>query len=147
MQRESVAPTYNRNMSPVTALKLRTASRVLEVGFADGRTASLPFEYLRVFSPSAELWGHGLTEPMLVGGKRNVSVLRAEPVGRYAVKLVFDDGHDSGLFSWDVLDRLARDHHANWARYEARLAEAGMSRDRDVISLKALGPAKHWTLD
>jgi DUF971 family protein len=131
-------------MTQVTSLTLRTTSRVLEVGFADGRKAGLPFEYLRVFSPSAELWGHGRSEPMLVGGKRNVSVLRVEPVGRYAVKLVFDDGHDSGLFSWDVLDRLARDHATNWARYEARLADAGMSRDRDVISLKALGPAKHW---
>lgn len=125
-------------MSTVTALKLRKTSRVLEVTFGDGRTASLPFEYLRVFSPSAELWGHGRVEPMLVGGKREVQVLRAEPVGRYAVKLVFGDGHDTGLFTWDVLDRLQRDYAANWARYEARLTEAGMSRDRDVTSLRAL---------
>ena len=125
-------------MSTVTALKLRKTSRVLEVTFGDGRTASLPFEYLRVFSPSAELWGHGRVEPMLVGGKREVQVLRAEPVGRYAVKLVFGDGHDTGLFTWDVLDRLERDYAANWARYQSRLAEAGMSRDRDVTSLKAL---------
>lgn len=122
----------------VTRLKLRKASRQLEVGFSDGREAALPLEYLRVFSPSAELWGHGRSEPLLVGGKREVSVLRVEPVGRYAVKLVFSDGHDSGLFSWDVLDRLARDRDVNWARYEARLAEAGMSRDRDVMTLRAL---------
>jgi DUF971 family protein len=122
----------------VTRLKLRKASRQLEVGFADGREAALPLEYLRVFSPSAELWGHGRSEPLLVGGKREVSVLRVEPVGRYAVKLVFSDGHDSGLFSWGVLDRLAREHDVNWARYEARLAEAGMSRDRDVMTLRAL---------
>lgn len=131
-------------MVNVKALKLRRASRTLEVTFADGRLAALPLEYLRVFSPSAELWGHGRSEPLLVGGKRAVNVARVEPVGRYAVKLVFDDGHDTGLFSWAVLDRLARDYEANWARYEARLAEAGMSRDRDVISLKALGPAKQW---
>lgn len=122
----------------VTHLKLRKASRQLEVGFADGQTASLPLEYLRVFSPSAELWGHGRLEPLLVGGKREIGVSRIEPVGRYAVKLVFTDGHDTGLFSWDVLDRLARDHEANWARYLDRLADAGMSRDKDVVTLKAL---------
>lgn len=122
----------------VTHLKLRKASRQLEVGFADGREAALPLEYLRVFSPSAELWGHGRLEPLLVGGKREIGVTRIEPVGRYAVKLVFSDGHDTGLFSWDVLDRLARDHEVNWARYLQRLADAGMSRDKDVVTLKAL---------
>jgi DUF971 family protein len=124
----------------VTALKLRRGSRVLEVDFDDGRRASLPFEYLRVYSPSAELWGHGRAEPQLVGGKREVSVTRVEPVGQYAIRLVFDDGHDTGLYSWELLDRLAREQDANWARYEARLAEAGMSRDRDVTTLAALGP-------
>lgn len=124
----------------VRALKVRRASCVLEVEFDDGRHVSLPLEYLRVYSPSAELWGHGRQEPQLVGGKRRVTVERIEPVGQYAVRLVFDDGHDTGLFSWDVLDRLARDFEHNWARYEARLAEAGMSRDRDVTTLAALGP-------
>ncbi len=122
----------------VTHLKLRKASRQLEVGFADGQTVSLPLEYLRVFSPSAELWGHGRVEPMLVAGKREIGVTRMEPVGRYAVKLVFSDGHDTGLFSWDVLYRLARDHDVNWARYLARLADAGMNRDHDIVTLKAL---------
>lgn len=125
----------------VTALTLRRGARVLAVRFADGRSAELPFEYLRVFSPSAELWGHGRSEPMLVGGKRQVMIQRVEPVGRYAVRLVFDDGHDTGLYTWEVLDALARNQAENWARYEARLAEAGMSRDRDVVTLKALGPA------
>lgn len=129
-------------MATVIGLTLRRGSRVLEVRFGDGRVALLPFEYLRVFSPSAELWGHGRAEPMLVGGKRAVNVLRAEPVGRYAVRLVFDDGHDTGLFSWDVLDDLARRHEVQWARYEARLAEAGMSRDRDLMTLSALGPKR-----
>lgn len=123
-----------------TAIRLRRASRVLEVDFADGHQAVLPFEYLRVYSPSAELWGHGRAEPLLVGGKRAVGVREVQPVGQYAIRLVFDDGHDTGLYSWDLLYRLSREHADNWARYEARLAEAGMSRDRDVTTLAALGP-------
>jgi DUF971 family protein len=97
-----------------------------------------------VFSPSAEVRGHGGGEPQLVGGKRGVNITRVEPIGQYAVRLVFDDGHDSGLYSWDVLDDLARNHARNWARYEARLAQHGMSRDSDVTKLSALGPKK-WT--
>ena len=124
----------------VRELRLRRGSRVLEVDFEDGRRAVLPFEYLRVYSPSAELWGHGRAEPLLVGGKRDVSVTRVEPVGQYAIRLVFDDGHNTGLYSWEVLDRLAREQERNWARYEERLAEVGMSRDRDVTTLAALGP-------
>lgn len=122
----------------VTALKLHRASRVLDVSFADGLQAALPCEYLRVFSPSAELQGHGLPEPMLVGGKRNVNIARIEPVGQYAVKLVFDDGHDTGLYSWKVLHELALGQERNWRRYLERLAEVGMSRDRDVVKLAAL---------
>jgi DUF971 family protein len=91
-----------------------------------------------VFSPSAELRGHGLPEPMLVGGKRNVNVARVEPVGQYAVRLVFDDGHDTGLYSWPVLHELGAAYERNWARYLARLAEVGMSRDSDVVKLAAL---------
>ncbi|MFT4045781.1 MAG: DUF971 domain-containing protein [Solimonas sp.] len=119
-------------------IRLHRKTRVLELGWADGRNVRLPCEYLRVFSPSAELRGHGLPEPMLVGGKREVNIARIEPVGSYAVRLVFDDGHDSGLYSWDVLDELVRDHDANWQRYLQRLAEVGMSRDRDVMKLAAL---------
>jgi DUF971 family protein len=122
----------------VTALKLHRASRLLEVAFADGSRHSLPCEYLRVFSPSAELRGHGLAEPMLVGGKRTVNVERVEPVGNYAVRLVFDDGHDTGLYTWELLHELGQDQEKNWARYEQRMAEVGMSRDRDVTKLAAL---------
>jgi DUF971 family protein len=134
-----------------TLIKLHRKARVLELAWADGRTAQLPCEYLRVFSPSAELRGHGLPEPMLIGGKREVNIARIEPVGAYAVRLVFDDGHDSGLYSWDVFDELVREHDANWQRYLQRLADIGMSRDRDVVKLAALvgqyrpatqGPAK-----
>jgi DUF971 family protein len=121
-----------------TSIRLHRKTRMLELGWADGRRAELSCEYLRVFSPSAELRGHGLPEPMLIGGKREVGIVRIEPVGGYAVRLVFDDGHDSGLYSWDVFDELVRDHDANWQRYLQRLAEVGMSRDRDVVKLAAL---------
>lgn len=123
-------------------MKLRKVSRVLEVTWPDGRLDSLPFEYLRVFSPSAEIRGHGLEEPLLIGGKRNVEVSAVQPVGQYAVRLRFSDGHSSGLFSWPVLDELGRDQQANWARYLQRLAEMGMSRDSEVVKLAAL-PKKY----
>ena len=115
---------------------------MLEVGYADGRCYQLPCEYLRVFSPSAELQGHGLIEPLLVGGKREVNISAIEPVGQYAVRLRFDDGHDTGLYSWEVLQRLGEAQADNWARYLQRLADVGMSRDRDVTKLAAL-PKKH----
>ena len=110
-------------------ITLHTQSRTLEIGFEDGVTHTLPFEYLRVFSPSAEVRGHGLPEPLLVTGKREVNIDAIEPVGQYAVKLVFDDGHDSGLYDWDFLYALGRDYDANWARYLARLEAAGKTRD------------------
>ncbi|HEY9545654.1 MAG TPA: DUF971 domain-containing protein [Solimonas sp.] len=124
--------------SAPTLIKLHRRARSLELAWADGRRVDLPCEYLRVFSPSAELRGHGLPEPMLLGGKREVNIVRIEPVGSYAVRLVFDDGHDSGLYSWDVFDELAREHDTNWQRYLQRLDEIGMSRDRDVVKLAAL---------
>jgi DUF971 family protein len=126
-----------------SALQLHRQSRVLALRYADGRRYDLPCEYLRVFSPSAEVRGHGLEEPMLVPGKRNVNIARIEPVGHYAVRLVFDDGHDTGLYSWEVLEALGREQTQNWARYLERMAQAGMSRDRDVVKLDAL--VKHYT--
>jgi DUF971 family protein len=111
---------------PVPAeIKLRTASRVLEVSFADGSRFQLPFEYLRVHSPSAEVKGHGPGQEVLVLGKESVGVRVVEPVGQYAVKLVFDDGHDTGLYTWKYLYELGRDKEANWSRYLARKAAAG----------------------
>lgn len=98
-------------------------SKYLEVRFEDGTVHELPYEYLRVFSPSAEVRGHG-GPMMLVTGKENVGVERIEPVGRYAVRLVFDDGHDSGLYSWKTLYELGRDYEQNWAEYQQRLARA-----------------------
>lgn len=126
-------------MSPVpTTLKLHKQSRMLEVGYADGSRYELPFEYLRVYSPSAEVRGHGAGETMLVGGKRNVTVMAVDPVGRYAVRLRFSDGHDTGLYSWDVLQELGQKQAQWWARYLERLEQHGMSRDSDITKLSAL---------
>jgi DUF971 family protein len=133
-------------MKAPVAIQLHRKSRVLEVGYADGTRHDLPCEFLRVFSPSAEVRGHGLDEPVLVPGKRNVNIERLEPVGNYAVRLVFDDGHATGLYSWDVLEELGRNYAPLWARYLARLAEHGLSRDSAVTKLSALAPApKKWT--
>lgn len=123
-------------------IKLHRADQTLELRYATGRQFMLSAEYLRVFSPSAEVRGHGLEEPVLVPGKRAVGIQEIVPVGQYAVRLVFDDGHDSGLYSWDVLWELGREQEKNWARYQQRLAEHGMSRDRDLVKLAAL-PKKY----
>jgi len=105
-------------------IKVRTRSRVLEVAFEDGARFQLPFEYLRVHSPSAEVKGHGPGQEVLVTGKQNVGIHGIEPVGQYAVKLVFDDGHDSGLYSWKYLRELGDSYQQNWARYQARVQAA-----------------------
>ncbi len=107
-----------------TEIRLRTQSRVLDVTFDDGSRFELPFEYLRVHSPSAEVKGHGPGQEVLVLGKEKVGVKAIEPIGQYAVKLVFDDGHDTGLYSWKYLHELGRDQAVNWAKYLTRKAEA-----------------------
>jgi DUF971 family protein len=107
-----------------TEIKLRTRSRVLEVAFEDGARFQLPFEYLRTHSPSAEVKGHGPGQEVLVLGKQDVGIRAVEPIGQYAVKLVFDDGHDSGLFSWKYLRELGEQQAENWAKYLARVASA-----------------------
>jgi DUF971 family protein len=100
-------------------ITLKKAPRILEVTFDDGRAWSLPFEYLRTHSPSAEVQGHG--GPMkLVLGKEQVGILRVDPIGQYAVRLVFDDGHDSGLFTWKYLYELGQEQPRRWAEYERR---------------------------
>jgi DUF971 family protein len=111
-------------MNNSVEIKLRTRSRVLEVAYADGARYQLPFEYLRVYSPSAEVKGHGPGQEILVLGKQNVGIKSVEPVGQYAVKLVFDDGHDSGLYSWKYLRELGENQRENWARYVARVHAA-----------------------
>ena len=112
-----------------TAIKLRRQSRVLDVAFDDGQRFELPFEYLRVYSPSAEVRGHGPGQETLQLGKHEVQVTRADPIGNYAVRLVFNDGHDTGIYSWDYLyDLGARQDHL-WQRYLDRMAAAGASRE------------------
>lgn len=113
-----------------TALTFRRNARVLAVTFDDGAAFSIPFELLRVESPSAEVQGHGADGKRLVPGKRGVGVTRAEPVGAYAVRIVFDDGHDTGLFTWPALRRFGEDGAAMMADYETRLTAAGLSRDQ-----------------
>jgi len=112
-------------MNNLTEIKLRTRSRVLEVAFDDGARFLLPFEYLRVSSPSAEVKGHGPGQEVLVLGKENVGIRTVEPVGQYAVRLVFDDGHDTGLYTWKYLHELGRDRDARWARYLERKSQGG----------------------
>lgn len=112
-----------------TEIKLRRQSRVLELSFADGSRFSLPFEFLRVYSPSAEVRGHGPGQEVLQQGKRDVEIVDLEPVGNYAVRPRFSDGHDSGLYSWDYLYTLGRDHEALWQAYLDKLAAEGGSRD------------------
>ena len=112
-----------------TALTVHQASRVLEVSFDDGATFRIPFELMRVYSPSAEVQGHGPGQEVLQTGKRDVTITDIEAVGHYAVQPRFSDGHDSGIFSWDLLYRLGEEQDALWRRYEQRLAEAGVDRD------------------
>ena len=107
-----------------TEIRLARSRRQLVVQFADGVEYALPFEYLRVFSPSAEVRGHGGGEGKLVTGKSAVTITRIEGVGNYAVRLHFSDGHNTGLFTWPLLRELGAEHARNWARYQARVAAA-----------------------
>ena len=109
-----------------TSIKLRTKSRLLEVAFDDGTRFELPFEYLRVYSPSAEVRGHGPGQETLQVGKHAVCIKAAEPIGNYAVRLVFDDGHDTGLYTWSYLHELGREREQKWASYLARLKDLGI---------------------
>ncbi len=112
-----------------TEIKLHQKSQRLEIAFADGRTFSLPAEFLRVYSPSAEVRGHGPGQEVLQAGKKNVQIVAIEPVGQYAVQLKFSDGHDTGIYSWDLLYDYGVEHDAMWQRYLERLKEAGASRE------------------
>lgn len=113
-------------MPSPTAIKLRTKSRLLEISFDDGSRFELPFEYLRVYSPSAEVRGHGPGQETLQLGKDQVRITAVEPVGHYAIKLVFDDGHDTGLYTWAYLRELGEEHEVRWQQYLDRLKELGI---------------------
>lgn len=112
-----------------TEIKLHQKSRIFEIAFADGERFELSYEYLRVFTPSAEARGHGPGQETLQVGKREVTIERVEPVGNYAIRPVFSDGHDSGLYSWDMLYNLGKHHDELWQAYLDRLEAEGKSRD------------------
>lgn len=132
-------------MNP-TALTVHQKSRVLDIAFDDGSAFSLPFELLRVYSPSAEVRGHGQGQAVLQLGKRDVGITAVEPVGNYAIQPTFSDGHNTGLFSWDYLYKLGSEQAAMWADYMARLHGAGFDgdsgREAGAVSAGAAGAAK-----
>ena len=111
-----------------TELRLKSAERRLDVTFEDGTQFQLPAEYLRVESPSAEVQGHGPSQKQTVPGKAQVAISKIEPVGNYAVRLIFDDRHDTGIFSWSYLYHLGTEQEKRWADYRAALEKAGLSR-------------------
>ncbi len=119
------------------ALTVHGQSKVLEVAFSDGASFRIPFELMRVYSPSAEVQGHGPGQEVLQTGKRDVDLVALEPVGNYAVQPTFSDGHDTGIFSWDYLYFLGSQQADLWRKYEDRLRDAGMSRDAPMVDATA----------
>lgn len=124
-----------------TEIKLHQASRALELSFADGKSFRLPYEYLRVYSPSAEVRGHGPGQETLQAGKREVTIADIEAVGHYAIRPTFSDGHNTGIYSWEYLYDLATRQPELWQRYLERLQAAGASRDPDP-NAPATAPAR-----
>ena len=122
-----------------TLIELHQKSRVLEIAFSDGKHFSLPYEFLRVYSPSAEVRGHGPGQETLQVGKKNVEISAAEPVGTYAMQLVFSDGHDSGLYSWEYLHSMGINQDAMWQEYLQRMEQAGAKREPSPNILAASG--------
>ena len=116
-------------MAVATEIRLNKAERTLHVEFDDGARFSLPAEYLRVESPSAEVQGHGPHQKKTLPGKRDVAIIGVEPVGNYAVRLVFDDLHDTGIYSWEYLHDLGREQDRRWSAYLAALAARGLRRE------------------
>jgi DUF971 family protein len=122
------------NKTPMpTEIKLHQKSRMLEIAFSDGQRFDLPCEFLRVYSPSAEVRGHGPGQEVLQVGKKNVEITDVQPVGSYAIQLVFSDGHDSGLYSWDYLHDLGINQEALWTQYLERMNGAGASRESAAL--------------
>ncbi|CAA0099963.1 Uncharacterised protein [Halioglobus japonicus] len=119
-----------------SSIQLHSRSRLLELTYEGGESYSLSCEYLRVYSPSAEVLGHGPGQEVLQTEKMKVAITAIKPVGNYALQLVFDDGHDTGLYSWRYLYELCRDQEARWQEYLDRMAKAGANRDPDVQVLK-----------
>lgn len=122
-----------------TEITVHQQSRLLEIAFSDGARFSIPFELMRVYSPSAEVMGHGPGQEVLQTGKREVGITALEPIGHYGIRPQFDDGHESGIFSWDYLYQLGSREAEHWAEYEARLQAAGMDRDTPMPAKSAGG--------
>jgi len=134
LQAESPTPTL---------LTVHSQSRVLEIAFSDGAEFKIPFELMRIYSPSAEVQGHGPGQEVLQTGKREVNVVELEPIGNYAVKPVFSDGHESGIFSWDYLYSLGAEQSRLWDDYNRRLQVAGMERDAPMVKASAHACGNH----
>ena len=126
-----------------SALTVHNQSRLLEITFSDGALFKIPFELMRVYSPSAEVQGHGPGQEVLQTGKRAVDVVALEPIGNYAVKPVFSDGHESGIFSWDYLYHLGTDQDRLWEDYNRRLQVAGAQRDAPMVVAGGHGCSSH----
>ena len=127
----------NTDKPTPTLIELHQKSRVLEIGFSDGKQFSLPYEFLRVYSPSAEVRGHGPGQETLQVGKKEVEINAAEPVGTYAMQLVFSDGHDTGIYSWEYLHSMGINQEKMWNEYLRRMEEAGAKREPAPNILKA----------
>lgn len=125
-----------------TAVTVHQASRVLEIGFDDGSTFRIPFELMRVYSPSAEVQGHGPGQEVLQTGKRDVTITDVAAVGHYALQPRFSDGHDTGIFSWGYLYHLGSRQEELWRRYEERLQRAGADRDAPMVAARG-GACSH----
>jgi len=126
-----------------TSITVHQQSRVLEIGFSNGRAFRIPFELMRVYSPSAEVQGHGPGQEVLQTGKRDVGLTALEPIGNYAVQPTFSDGHDTGIFSWDYLYDLGSRQDELWRQYEARLRAAGADRDAPMTAAAASACGHH----
>ena len=124
-------------------ITVHSQSRVLEITFTDGVTYRIPFELMRVYSPSAEVMGHGRGQEVLQTGKREVDLVSLEPIGNYAVQPTFSDGHESGIFSWDYLYFLGSQQDKLWAEYTERLQREGVDRDAPMSVLKKHGHGHH----
>lgn len=132
-----------KNSPTPTAVTVHQASKVLEVAFADGAAFRIPFELMRIYSPSAEVQGHGPGQEVLQTGKRDVGINGLEQVGNYAVQPEFSDGHNTGLFTWDYLYFLGSQQVELWQQYESRLQAAGVARDAAMVSANASACGNH----
>lgn len=135
-------PNHDIEQRP-TELTVHQASRVLEISFDDGQTFRIPFELMRVYSPSAEVQGHGPGQEVLQTGKREVGIIGLEAVGHYAVQPTFSDGHESGIFSWGYLYHLGSRQDDLWQTYQERLQAAGKSRDEPMVAAASGGSCSH----